>query len=49
MIEKAWGMTISDIAHIPLHQQALSWGVSTKFSVKQRGDNQFAWRHVMAK
>ncbi len=49
MIEKAWGMTINDIAHIPLHQQALSWGKADKVSLKQRADNQFAWRHVMMK
>ena len=48
MIEKAWGMTIDDISHIPLHQQALSWGVGSKIkSLAQRPDNQFAWRHVV--
>jgi len=48
MIEKAWGMTIDDIAHIPLHQQALSWGTGKRVkSLAQRPDNQFAWRHVM--
>jgi peptide/nickel transport system substrate-binding protein len=49
MIEEAYAMTIGDIAYIPLHQQALAWGVSDKVDLKQRADNQFAWRHVMMK
>jgi len=47
MIEQAWSMTINDIAHIPLHQQALAWGVSNKVQLKQRPDNEFKWRHVV--
>jgi len=49
MIEQAWGMTINDIAHIPLHQQALAWGINDKVKLAQRADNQFAWRHVTMK
>ncbi len=49
MIEQAWAMTIDDIAYIPLHQQALAWGVSNKVKLAQRADNQFAWRHVVMK
>jgi peptide/nickel transport system substrate-binding protein len=49
MIEAAYAMTIGDIAYIPLHQQALAWGVNDKVGLKQRADNQFAWRHVMMK
>jgi peptide/nickel transport system substrate-binding protein len=49
MIEQAWTMTIGDVAYIPLHQQALAWGVNNKVDLKQRPDNQFAWRHVMVK
>ena len=49
LIEKAWGITIRDISHIPLHQQAVSWGVSNKISLKQRPDNVFDWRHVYMK
>ena len=49
MIEQAWAMTINDVAYIPLHQQALAWGVNNKVDLKQRPDNQFAWRHVMVK
>ena len=34
-----------DWAYIPLHQQALAWGVSKKMKVVQRADNQilFYW------
>ncbi len=49
MIEEAWTMTINDISYIPLHQQALAWGVRNNVELKQRPDNQFAWRHVMMK
>jgi peptide/nickel transport system substrate-binding protein len=47
LIEQAWTMTIDDVAHIPLHQQALAWGVSNKVQLKQRPDNEFKWRHVV--
>jgi len=47
MIEQAWSMTIDDVAHIPLHQQALAWGVNNKVQLKQRPDNEFKWRHVI--
>jgi len=47
MIEQAWTMTIDDVAYIPLHQQALAWGVSNKVQLKQRPDNEFKWRHVV--
>ena len=29
-----------DWAYIPLHQQALAWGVSKKIKIVQRADNQ---------
>jgi peptide/nickel transport system substrate-binding protein len=46
LIQQAWEITTSEIAHIPLHQQSVAWGVSDGVVVKQRADNQFAWRHV---
>jgi peptide/nickel transport system substrate-binding protein len=49
MIEDAFAMTIDDIAYIPLHQQALAWGVRDGVDVAQRADNQFKWRHVVIK
>ena len=37
-----------DIGHLPLHQQALAWGVSKKVSVVQMADNFmfFKWMSV---
>lgn len=46
MISQAWSLTLQDIAYIPLHQQAVAWGVGQRAQVKQRPDNQFAWRHA---
>jgi len=42
-------MTIDDVAYLPLHQQALAWGVSNNVQLKQRPDNEFKWRHVVIK
>jgi peptide/nickel transport system substrate-binding protein len=49
MITKALGLAKSDFAYIPLHQQALSWGVRSNVSVKQRADNRFELRWVNVK
>lgn len=46
MIKKAYEITqVQDWAYVPLHQQALAWGVSNKVKVVQRADNQilFYW------
>jgi peptide/nickel transport system substrate-binding protein len=40
MIKQAFEISIKDWAYIPLHQQALSWGVSRKVKLTQRADNQ---------
>ena len=47
LIEQAWSLVIDDIAHIPLHQQALAWGARSNVTLAQRPDNQFKWRHVV--
>jgi peptide/nickel transport system substrate-binding protein len=39
MIKQAFEISIKDWAYIPLHQQALSWGVSKKVKLTQRADN----------
>ena len=49
MINQAWKHTLEDIAYVPLHQQAVAWGVSDRVEVKQRADNEFAWRHARVK
>ena len=40
MIKKAFEFGIRDYGYIPLHQQALAWGVSKKVKLTQRADNQ---------
>ncbi|MEM9028373.1 MAG: ABC transporter substrate-binding protein [Pseudomonadota bacterium] len=46
LIEKAFKITTSDVAYIPLHQQMLAWGVSKRVSIKQRADNVFHFQWV---
>ena len=46
LIKEAYDMgQVQDWAYVPLHQQALAWGVSNKVKVVQRADNQilFYW------
>ncbi|HVX30496.1 MAG TPA: ABC transporter substrate-binding protein, partial [Nitrolancea sp.] len=45
LIKQAFDIAIKDYAYIPLHQQALAWGVSKKVKLTQRADNQvlFYW------
>jgi len=40
MIKQAFEIANKDYAYIPLHQQALAWGVSKKVKLTQRPDNQ---------
>jgi peptide/nickel transport system substrate-binding protein len=40
MIKQAFEIAIKDYAYIPVHQQALAWGVSKKVKLVQRPDNQ---------
>ncbi|MEO1718747.1 MAG: ABC transporter substrate-binding protein [Pseudomonadota bacterium] len=46
MIKEAYEIIASEFAHIPLHQQAVSWGASTKIKLKQRADNAFKFMWV---
>ncbi|HEV3499935.1 MAG TPA: ABC transporter substrate-binding protein [Bradyrhizobium sp.] len=39
LIKEAFEIAAKDFAYIPLHQQALAWGVSKKLKVVQRADN----------
>jgi peptide/nickel transport system substrate-binding protein len=39
MIREAYKITVDEFAYIPLHQQALAWGVSKKVRLTQRADN----------
>lgn len=49
LIREAYKMHIDDIGHIPLHQQALAWGVSKKVDVVQRPDNNLSYKWVTVK
>ncbi|WP_291858553.1 ABC transporter substrate-binding protein [Bradyrhizobium sp.] len=40
MIKEAFEIGARDFGYIPLHQQALAWGVSKKVKLTQRADNQ---------
>ena len=40
LIKQAFEIANKDWAYIPLHQQALAWGVSKKVKLTQRADNQ---------
>lgn len=40
LIKQAFEIGNKDFAYIPLHQQALAWGVSKKVTLTQRPDNQ---------
>ncbi|MDP3692003.1 ABC transporter substrate-binding protein [Bradyrhizobium sp.] len=40
MIKEAFEIAAKDFGYIPLHQQALAWGVSKKVKLTQRADNQ---------
>jgi peptide/nickel transport system substrate-binding protein len=40
LIKEAFDIQLKDYGYIPLHQQALAWGVSKKVRLVQRADNQ---------
>src|SRR3954454_7843505 len=44
LIKQAFEIGAKDFAYIPLHQQALAWGVSKKVKLVQRADNQVLFR-----
>jgi peptide/nickel transport system substrate-binding protein len=39
LIKQAFEVSMKDWAYVPLHQQALAWGVSKKVKLTQRADN----------
>jgi peptide/nickel transport system substrate-binding protein len=49
LIKQAFEITTKEVAHIPLHQQGLAWGVSNNVELKQRADNQFLMYYVVKK
>jgi peptide/nickel transport system substrate-binding protein len=49
MIREAFQLHADDIGHLPLHQQALAWGVSKKVDVVQRADNNMSFKWITVK
>ncbi|KAB2903700.1 MAG: ABC transporter substrate-binding protein [Burkholderiaceae bacterium] len=48
MIREAFEVHAADVGHLPLHQQALAWGVSRKVKLVQLADNfmPFKWMSI---
>jgi peptide/nickel transport system substrate-binding protein len=49
IFKQAWQLALfDDVSYVPLHQQALAWGVSRRLQVPQRPDNYyvFAWARL---
>jgi peptide/nickel transport system substrate-binding protein len=49
MIKEAFEIHAADVGHIPLHQQALAWGVSKKVDLVQLGDNYMPFKWITVK
>ncbi len=49
MIAEAFKIHQDDIGHIPLHQQALAWGMKKNVELVQLPDNFFFWKWVSVK
>ncbi len=46
MIREAMKIHQDDVGHIPLHQQALAWGMKSNIDLVQRPDNYMPWMYV---
>jgi peptide/nickel transport system substrate-binding protein len=49
MIKEAFEIHSADIGHLPLHQQALAWGVSKKVELVQLADNFMPFKYMSIK
>lgn len=49
LIAEAFKIHQDDIGHIPLHQQALAWGMRKNVEVPQRADNFMYWKWATVK
>lgn len=49
LIKEAFKLHDEDFAHIPLHQQALAWGVANNVSLVQLADNVMPFRYMSVK
>jgi peptide/nickel transport system substrate-binding protein len=46
MIKEAFQMHQDDIGHLPLHQQALAWGVNNRVKLVQKADNIMDFKYI---
>ena len=49
MIKEAFDVHSADIGHLPLHQQALAWGVKKNIETVQAGDNRQTFKWITVK
>ena len=49
MIKEAFTLHAADIGHLPLHQQALAWGVANNVELVQLSDNVMPFRYISVK
>ncbi|MCU0926181.1 MAG: ABC transporter substrate-binding protein [Hydrogenophaga sp.] len=49
LIKEAFKLHADDIGHLPLHQQALAWGVANNVSLVQLADNVMPFRYMNVK
>jgi peptide/nickel transport system substrate-binding protein len=49
MIKQAFTIHADDIGHLPLHQQALAWGVANNVQLVQLADNVMPFRFMSVK
>lgn len=49
MIKEAFKLHADDIGHLPLHQQALAWGVASNVQLVQLADNFMPFRYMSVK
>ena len=49
MIKEAFTLHANDIGHLPLHQQALAWGVASNVQLVQLADNVMPFRFMSVK
>ena len=49
MIKEAFKLHADDIGHLPLHQQALAWGVASNVQLVQQADNFMPFRFMSVK
>ncbi len=49
MIREAFQIHADNVGHLPLHQQALAWGVANQVVLTQRADNQMPFRYISVK